>query len=491
MSLFRRKKDALARGGYSDVFRSARTRERKHMRHRWQWVLLGIFLLLAGLAGYGVYYYFSLQGDIQKPIPNVEPPDPDMIGQRSRNVLLVGSDSREGLTDEEKLKLGAGDEGVVGERADTLILAHIDPSTDDVTMVQFPRDLWVPIAGGDKGKINAALQSGDNALVRTVSEVTGLDINHYVKINIAGFRDMVDAIDGVDVCVPEPIPFDENTGIEITEEQVGMVHFDGDLALRFVRSRHSSGTGSDFARIQNQQKFIAAALDKVLSTWTFLQPGRVRALADVARRNVQIDEYTTIPDLVDITRMLRNFDPEHYEAYTLPNLGVARSSSGASIVAPDYRLMKVMFDAVAKDRSPAEADGVPGIAPSTIAVGVYNGVGLDEAVAQPAAKQLEAATDVTGGPVRIEEVANAGHFNFKRTVVRWDAARPETQRMAELVSAAIPGADIAQGKVGKGIDVAVIVGQAKFQTEKITQILPLPLPKPGALPEVCRRDSAG
>lgn len=304
---------------------------------------------------------------------------------------------------------------------------------------------------------------------------------------------MVDAIDGVDVCVPEPIPFDENTGIEITEEQVGMVHFDGDLALRFVRSRHSSGTGSDFARIQNQQKFVAAALDKVLSTSTFFQPGRIRALADVARHNVEVDEDTTIPDLVDIARMLRNFDPEHYEAYTVPNLGLSTAESGGtttSIVAPDYRSMKVMFDAVDRDESPAEADGVPGIAPSTIAVGVYNGVGLDEPVAEPAAKQLEAATDVNGGPVRIEEVENADHFRFKRTVVRWDGRRPETEKMADLVGAAIPGAEVAKGKVPRGVDVAVIVGKGMFETKKITQILPLPIPKPGELPEVCREDSA-
>ena len=463
------------------------------MRHRWQWIVLGVFLVLVAMGGYGAYYYYSLQGDIQHPTGGIEPVEEEDKKQgKPHNVLLVGSDSREGLTAKEQIDLGAGAEGVSGERADTLIIAHIDPSTDEVIMVQFPRDLWVPIAGGGKNKINSALQLGRTALVKTVSDLTGLEINNYVQVNIAGFRDMVEAIDGVDLCVPEPIPFDPNTGLEVTEDQVGMVHFDGDLALRFVRSRHSSGTGSDFARIQNQQKFIAAALDKILSTQTFLQPGRIRTLADVARNNVEIDQHTTIPDLVDIGRKLRNFDPEHYEAYTAPNLGldsVSVDGVKASIVAPDYRSMKVMFDALAEDRSPAEADGVPGISPSTISVGVYNGVGLDEPVAQPAAEALEEATDVNGGPVKIEEVANAEHFGFKSTLIRWDGSRPETHKMAELVGAAVPAAKVVEGRVPKGVDVAVVVGKGEFKTEKITQILPISIPKPGELPEVCQEDT--
>jgi LCP family protein required for cell wall assembly len=494
MSLFRRKKEGLGPARYGDVFRSARTRERKHMRHRWQWILLAVFLLLAAVGGYGAYYYYSLQGDIQDDIPYVTPVEPeDAIAEKPFNLLLVGSDSRAGLTEEEQLDLGAGTEGVAGERADTLILARIDPSTDEVVMVQFPRDLWVPLPGGGRGKINSALQSGPSALVRAVSELTGLDINNYLQVNIAGFRDMVDAIEGVDVCIPEPIPFDPNTGIEVTEDEVGMVHFDGERALRFVRSRHSSGTGSDFTRIQNQQKFLAAALDKVLSTSTFFQPGRLKDLADVARRNLEVDEHTTITDLVDIGRKLQSFDPEHYEAYTAPHLGLSRArSQGASvsIVAPDYRSMKVMFEALADNRSPAEADGVPSIAPNTVKVGVYNGVGLDRAVAEPAAKDLEAATDVNGGPVQIEEIANAERFNFKETVVRWDPSRPETKKMADLVGAAIVGAETERGKVPRGVDVAVIVGKGRFQTERITQILPIPIPRPGELPEVCRQGPA-
>jgi len=474
---------------YADVFRSARERERKHFRHKWQWILLGVFVVLGAVAGYLVYYYYSLQADVQRPVPGVEPME---RREDPFNVLLVGSDSREGLTEKQKEELGAGDVegGGSAERADTLILAHIDPETSKVTMVQFPRDLWVPVGNG-KDKINAALMGGPERIVKTVEDLTGLSINHYVQVNIAGFRDLIEAIGGVEVCIPDPIPFDEQTGLQVTEEQVGMVHFSGDDALRFVRSRNFA-TG-DFERIQNQQKFIAAALDKVLSSSTILRPDRVNSLANVARKNVKIDEFTTLKGLAEIGNKLRSFDPDTYEAYTAPNLGTGeRTAEGVetSVVVADFGTMDVMFGAIAANESPAEADGVPNISPQTIRAGVYNGVGLDKVIAGPAARELEAATTVGGEHVQVVDIANAKNFRFRGTTVVANSKEPEAERMAELVAAAIPGAEVSSGKTKPGVDVAVIVGRGGFRTKKITQILPIPIPKPGDLPEVCAQDKA-
>ena len=212
------------------------THERPHrlsfFRRRWVLITLAILLVLGGAAGYVLYSYFKLQGDVQKELPDISVrPEPTEEGEQPFNVLLVGSDSREGLTEQEQLDLAAGDVG--GERADTLILGHIDPETQKVIMVQFPRDLYVPVADGGKSKINETLEAGNNNLVKTVKDLTGLEIHHYAKVNIAGFRDLVDAIGGVEVCIPESIPFDPQTGIEIPDEEVGMVEFDGDRALRF------------------------------------------------------------------------------------------------------------------------------------------------------------------------------------------------------------------------------------------------------------------
>lgn len=445
--------------------------------HRWQVVTLVVLLLVAGVAGYGAYYYYSLQGDIQKEIQGIEK------GAEGKpfNALLVGSDSREGLTEQEQLELGAA--AVGGQRADTLILAHIDPAENFVTMVQFPRDLWVPIAGDGKAKINSVLERGPNALVRTMEALTGLPINQYVQVNIAGFRNLVDAIDGVDVCITEPIPFDPKTGLEITAEETGLVHLTGNEALRFVRSRHFE-TG-DFERIRNQQKFVAAAIDKVVSASTLLSPGRIKNLADVARHNVVTDDHTTIGGLVNLGKKLRSFDPKHYEAYTAPNLGVGAaelpSGEQVSIVVPDEPAMKVMFEAISANDSPAQADRVPDVAPPTVRVGVYNGT-LVDGKAQAAADALKEATDTGAGGVEIVEVDNV-ESKLKGTAIRY---RPRAKAMAELMKAALPDAKLVEARTEAGIDIEVIVGKGRFRTHDIVQILPIPIPPPGKLPEECQ-----
>ncbi|MFN2490214.1 MAG: LCP family protein [Actinomycetota bacterium] len=464
---------------YSGMVRSVRLRERRHMRHRWQWIALAVSLILLLLAGSAFWLYRSILGEIQRHVGGVEEPKREGA---PFNALLVGSDSRAGLSDKEKLDLGAGDEGIFGERADTLIVAHVDPATNRVTMVQFPRDLWVPIPGEGKDRVNSALVGGKSKLVATVEGLSGIGINHYVQVNIAGFRDLVDAIDGVDVCVPEPIQFDPNTGIEVKEP--GLIHFGGDRAVRFVRSRKAFGEG-DLARVQNQQKFLSAAIDKITSVGTLIDPGRIRGLINAAGKNLRIDDGTSPTDLYRIGQRLREFDPEHYEAYTVPNLGPS-IVDGKSVLLPDAPAMKVMFRAIVDNESPADADGMPDIEPATIRVGVLNGTSV-EGAARAAARDLERATDVGDGPVAINDdnIANANRFGHKRTVIRFSRDDPGARKMASLVAAAVPDAAIVEGRTDLDVDVEVVVG-GRFKTRRLIRIEPIPIPKPGALPQVCR-----
>lgn len=470
---FRRDPDPFAATRYSGLIKSVRMREHEHMRHWWQWAALVVSLLVALAAGIGTWLYYRTQNRVQDEIGGV---DRESEG-KPFNALLVGSDSRAGLTAQEQLDLGAG--AIGGERADTLILAHVDPATDRVITIQFPRDLYVPIAGSAPNKINSALAGGPETVVRTVKDLTGLSIHHYVQVNIDGFRDAVNAIDGVDVCITEPIPFDPNTGIEITPDEVGLVHFSGEEALRFVRSRRF--TTGDFERIANQQKFLSAAIDKVTSSSTLFNPTRIFRIASALGDSLTVDQHTTLLGLRELAGRLRSFTPDRYEAYVAPNLGITSNEAG-SVVIPDMDAMKVMFDALGRNESPAEADGVPNIAPSTIRVGMYNGTFEDLAAAE-AGERLESATDIGDGAVRIVDTANADRFGYKRTVI---VREPEAAGMAELVAAAIPGAEVRAGKTRPGVDVAVIVGES-YETARIFQILPLPLPKPSALPEECRQ----
>ncbi|MDQ3784525.1 MAG: LCP family protein [Actinomycetota bacterium] len=335
----------------------------KKKRHVWRWVLGAVVIVCLALGCYGAWLYNDTENKIQdRSIPDsvIVPKGPG----DPYNTLLVGSDSRSGLTPEEQLDLGAGTDGVTGERADTLIIAHVDPESSRVTMVQFPRDLYVKIYGGPKDRINIALEGGSTKLIRTVKMLTGLQIHHYAMVNIAGFRDLVDAVDGVDLCLTEPIPFDDATGIEVTADELPLVHFDGDRALRFVRSRNLPN--GDLGRIQNQQKFLAAALDKLTSASTLLNPAKLLRLPGVATKNVSVDSNTGIPQLRALAGQLQSFDPKRFEAYTAPVEGPLTLPDGREVLRPDRRAMEKMFGAIARNISPADAEGKPKLEPIPI-----------------------------------------------------------------------------------------------------------------------------
>ncbi|HEX2196137.1 MAG TPA: LCP family protein [Actinomycetota bacterium] len=456
--------------------RTTRARLRKRRRRRWQIAGFVVSFLLLAATGTLAYLYDHLEDIVQQPVPEVQAEENEVD---PFNALLVGSDSREGLTEEEQLRLGA--EEVGGQRADTIILAHVDPSNNRVTMIQFPRDLYVPIDGSYSNKINTALMDGPRPLVRTVEDLTGLEVNHYAQVNIAGFRDIVDAIGGVEICIPEPIPFDPKTGIEVTEEEVGMVKFDGERALRFVRSRnYASG---DFERIANQQKFMSAALNKITSTSTFFRPTRIVDLYNAVGDNLVLNDGTKLSRLLSIGRRLRSFDPETYEAYIVPNLGTTTNEAG-SVVLPDEEAMDLLFDAVAANESPAEADGVPEVDPATVKVGVYNGTGI-EGAADSAAAELTAATTLGESSIEVVEIANAPRADFKKTVVRYDPRNVGSRERADFLAAALPGARMQEREAVPGnVDVMVIVGET-FETQRLVSIEPIDLPAPTDPPPEC------
>ncbi|MDP9235416.1 MAG: LytR C-terminal domain-containing protein, partial [Actinomycetota bacterium] len=187
-----------------------------------------------------------------------------------------------------------------------------------------------------------------------------------------------------------------------------------------------------------------------------------------------------------LAQRFRSFDPKHYEAYTAPNLGAKQItlSSGAisDIVAADPKGMRVMFRAIAENRSPAAADGVPNVDPTTIRVAVLNGT-FTPGAAQTAGDALRAATTTSTGGINITTVANANSFDHRKTLIRY---RTGAKAKADLIAAAIPGAKVQAGKTSPGIDVVVIVGK-HFKTKKIVQLIPIPLPKPEAPPPVCQR----
>jgi LCP family protein required for cell wall assembly len=240
--------------------------------------------------------------EVGKVLDKPEVPD---WGKRPQNVLLLGSDTRIGLSPEEQVQFGS-EETVEGERSDTIILMHIDPRKEKAVVIHFPRDLRVDIAGPHGfDKINAAYELGGSSLaVRTIREFTGLPIHNYVEIDLAGFQGLIDALGGVRVCVDRPM-IDPLAGLSI--ESAGCHTLDGDEALAFARARHIPGDPiPDFSRIGRQQQLMRAVMNRVLSAPALLNT----QLITEAASNVTTDESVTISDFLYIGSKLRELAQE-------------------------------------------------------------------------------------------------------------------------------------------------------------------------------------
>lgn len=215
------------------------------------------------------------------------------------NWLLVGSDSRQGLSQEEIDTLQTGDDIGVG-RTDTIMLLHI-PKSGQPTLVSIPRDSYVSIPGYGHDKINSAFTNGGpQLLTTTVEQATGLRIDHYAEIGFGGFAGMVDAVGGVNICVEQPIDDD----VINYHVPAGCQDMDGPSALSFVRTRHSAM--GDLDRVQRQRQFFAALMDKATSASTLANPFRVFPLITKVGSSFIVDEGDHSWDLARLALAMRS-----------------------------------------------------------------------------------------------------------------------------------------------------------------------------------------
>ncbi|AZA10501.1 Putative transcriptional regulator YwtF [Corynebacterium gerontici] len=199
------------------------------------------------------------------------------------NWLLVGSDSRTGLTEEDVQRLGTG--GEIGSmRTDTIMVLHL-PTWGKATLLSIPRDSYVNIPGYGMDKINAAFSLGGAPLLeQTVEESTGLRIDHYAEIGMGGLANVVDAVGGIEVCPPEPID-DPLANLNI---QAGCQKVDGPTALGYVRTRATSM--GDLDRVQRQREFFSALVNKLTSPATFLNPFRLLPTISTVAGSFTVDQ---------------------------------------------------------------------------------------------------------------------------------------------------------------------------------------------------------
>ncbi len=255
------------------------------------------------------------------------------------NWLLVGSDSRTGLTPEQEAALATG--GETGpSRTDTIILIHMPEGSGPATMVSLPRDSYVSIPGYGEDKLNASFAfGGAPLLVQTVEGATGLRVDHYAEIGFGGFAGIVDAIGGVDVCLNNAIS-DPLAGIDLP---AGCQELAGSEALGFVRSRATAL--ADLDRMNNQRQFMSALLAKATSPATFLNPLRVWPLVKDTVNSLSVDSGDHIWNLGALAWAMRG----DLITTTVPVAGFEDTDVGNVLIWDDDRASQ-FFGALADDR---------------------------------------------------------------------------------------------------------------------------------------------
>jgi LCP family protein required for cell wall assembly len=211
--------------------------------------------------------------------------------QDGTTYLLVGSDSRKGLTKAENRRLGTGGVGDVGQRTDTIMLLHTGDGPS--LLLSIPRDSIVPIPGHGTTKINAAFAyGGPKLLVKTIEQNTGVRIDHYVEIGFGGFVNSVDAVGGIEIC-PTQRMVDPRANLNIKK---GCQHVNGITALGYARSRHTSGIG-DIDRAKHQREVVSAIGSEVKSPWTVLNPFRYYRINMAGTSSLKVSKGTGPIDL--------------------------------------------------------------------------------------------------------------------------------------------------------------------------------------------------
>ena len=275
------------------------------------------------------------------------------------NYLVVGSDSREGLTAEEIKQLRVGTtKSAAGARSDTMMLVHISKSRDNAVVISIPRDSLVTIpahTGLDgktqvpetQAKINAAFAwGGAPLLIQTLEAKTNLRIDHYVEVNFVGFKNVVDALGGIQVCTKRDI---NDPGSHLVLP-AGVHTLDGIEALKYVRTRDFDGLG-DIGRMQRQQQFIGAIFRKATSTGVLINPFKVKDLISAIFKTVKTDETLSQGDIVNLAKQIKNLTPGKMRTLTIP-LG---NSNGyvtglGSVVIWDPTLAPELFNRLKNDQ---------------------------------------------------------------------------------------------------------------------------------------------
>ncbi|MEY2452956.1 MAG: hypothetical protein QOD92_2530 [Acidimicrobiaceae bacterium] len=364
--------------------------------------LVMICLLTAGSLA---YFYGKVSAIGRVELGNSLTPIDKTLPSAPENILIVGTDSAEGLDPKDPVLIGRPG----GLRSDVVMVLRIDPTSDQAQLLSLPRDLYLPIAGlRGSDRINSAIQGGPRRLIDTIKNDFGIPINHYIEMNFFAFRSVVAAIDGVPIYFPSPVR-DIKTGLNVPEP--GCITLDPIQALAFARSRayeyqvdgrwRTDPTG-DLGRISRQQEFIRKVIRRAIDKGA-RNPAVLNDLISAGTSALHLDPTITPADLVEVGKRFKDFNPDNLQIYSLPV--VSANKGGGSVV-----LMKA-----------AEAEpilnifrGVDANTNDSVLVVVQNGT-LTAGMGEVAASQLRAV----GFSIPDGYISNAGSFDFAQTTIRY------------------------------------------------------------------------
>jgi LCP family protein required for cell wall assembly len=348
-----------------------------------------------GTAGAGWWFYEHLNGNIHSVSLDGKggSEKADAFGRTPINILVMGSDGRTNAAD---CKLGGGcsKTGVqTGSNADVEMVVHISADRSNATVMSIPRDTMTQVpackdsesgrsTSGYYGQINSALQYGPACQVATVHQLTGIPIDHFVKLDFSGVVKMSDAIGGVSVCVSDDV-YDTYSHLKLSK---GTHTLKGEGALEFVRSRHGFGDGSDLGRTISQHIFLSAMIRKFKSAGTLTDPTAVYGLADAATKALTVDDgLGSVKKLISLAADV-NKVPTKRMTFTTMQTAPDPDNKDRVVVGPGA---KTLFATIADDQSLTTGSGkkstaasatakatAPAVPASQIAVTVENGTAV-------------------------------------------------------------------------------------------------------------------
>ncbi|MBT2386836.1 LCP family protein [Streptomyces sp. ISL-11] len=308
-----------------------------------RWLALGLAVLVVGVVAVGWVLYERLDSNITTDtetadeLARYEKERPTALVAGAQNILIIGSDTRGGPGNGEY----GEDSGT--QRSDTTILLHVAADRRSATAVSLPRDLMATIPSCRRpdgsqtnerfAQFNWAYElAGAACTIRTVENISGIRINHHVIVDFNGFKRLVDAIDGVEVCLRQPVD-DPEARLRLP---AGRQVLRGEAALGYVRARYSLGNGSDTERMGRQQEFLGSLFKEMKSNGVLLNPTRLYPVLDAATSSLTTDAgLDTLRKMYDLVRTVRGIPSERVQFLTVPRRPYVHNPDRDELVQPD------------------------------------------------------------------------------------------------------------------------------------------------------------